>query len=318
MYQFYRQTRDLIEKGQDTRDGDQNASVPGNSVANETLVSDANLSDPDDVALTVTASQRPAAKEVDPSRISHTYQETSDVTIVNSSPPVSRASSTNTETVQTTQTVISNSVTAISPVAGPSSVVRASSFSPLSGATSSSDSPYTTSSSPFPSFQKYFKLSDSLIQTKRFKKKKTERPDAITGSAYFQMETQKQEEKRRKLRQQEERKKKRIQKQLEAQAKGSKTVGKRTRQTASSSESDDENNIVFDDSDDNVGFEEDNCCAACLGNDDWNVDSAWIGCSNERCNKWFHKNCISIDVGTMTEEQLQKYEYFCKMCAKKQ
>ena len=208
-----------------------------------------------------------------------------------------------------------------SPVAGPSSLVQPfsssssfSGFSSLSSATSS-DSPYTASLSSFPSFQKYLRLSDSLIQTKRFKKKKNDRPDAITGSAYFQMETQKQEEKREKLRQQEERKQKRIQKQLEAQEKGSKTVGKRTRRAASSSESDD--NVVFDDSDDDVEIEEDNCCAACLGNNEWNVDSAWIGCSNERCKKWFHKNCISMDVNSMTDEQLQKFEYFCQICEKR-
>ena len=65
---------------------------------------------------------------------------------------------------------------------------------------------------------------------------------------------------------------------------------------------------MFDDSDDDLGLEDENCCYACLGKEDWKVDEAWIGCSNNKCNKWFHKTCIAEDVVNMTAEQLKKYQ----------
>ena len=91
------------------------------------------------------------------------------------------------------------------------------------------------------------------------------------------METQKQEEKREKLGSKKKGSGKESQKQLEAQEKGSKTTLKAT--------------LHYLDK-----LRNNNCCAACLGNNKWNVDSAWFGCSNECCKKWFHKNCISMDV----------------------
>ena len=40
--------------------------------------------------------------------------------------------------------------------------------------------------------------------------------------------------------------------------------------------------------------------AACLGAENWSINSEWIGCSGIRCSRWFHKICISDDVYNMT------------------
>ena len=59
-----------------------------------------------------------------------------------------------------------------------------------------------------------------------------------------------------------------------------------------------------DNSNESLDLEEANACHACLGNDRWEEDEAWIGCSNSRCPLWFHKECISDDVVSMTPAQL--------------
>ena len=117
------------------------------------------------------------------------------------------------------------------------------------------------------------------------------------------------------MKQQEERKRKRQEKQVIKKMKSKKKRPRR--ESSSSSSEDEEREIVLDDSEDDLLLEEDNCCAACLGSENWTVGSAWIGCSNARCSKWFHKACISEDIINMTAEQLRAFEFYCNMCKKR-
>ena len=47
-------------------------------------------------------------------------------------------------------------------------------------------------------------------------------------------------------------------------------------------------------SDHDIGDIDEDVCYACLGNDEWEIAEAWIGCSNRRCHKWFHKTCLTL------------------------
>ena len=77
------------------------------------------------------------------------------------------------------------------------------------------------------------------------------------------------------------------------------------------------NEVVYDDSDEDCGVAEENSCFACLGNENWDLGEAWIGCSNRRCSKWFHKSCLSVDVSRMSTKEIEDFEFFCKLCEKK-
>ena len=161
-------------------------------------------------------------------------------------------------------------------------------------------------------FKTHLKIADSLIITRKFSKTKSKIPAAISGKDYFEYAAKVQEEKAQKLRAQEERKRKRLEKQETVKQKKKKA----TLRKDSSSENEEESRIEFDDSEEEIDLEE-NCCHACLGGEDWSINSEWIGCSGIRCNRWFHKRCISDDVYNMTAAELENYEYFCKFCERK-
>ena len=75
--------------------------------------------------------------------------------------------------------------------------------------------------------------------------------------------------------------------------------------------------MTFDDSDDDLDLDEENSCFACLGNEDWGIDDSWIGCGKAKCNRWFHKSCISDEVCKMSKTELAAYQFFCRICEKK-
>ena len=167
-------------------------------------------------------------------------------------------------------------------------------------------------------FKNHLKISDSLIITRKFTRTESKVPYAISGRDYFDLAKKTQEEKEKKIQLQEERKKKRLEKQ--ALAKSKKTQKKRKlndrseTENEAESENEAETQVVLDDSDDDMGLDEENCCFACLGNEDWTNNRAWLGCSGTRCRKWFHKSCISDEVCDMDNEQLREFEFFCKDC----
>ena len=80
------------------------------------------------------------------------------------------------------------------------------------------------------------------------------------------------------------------------------------------SEESSENEIVLDDSDEAEFDDEENICFACDSSDLLHDANAWIGCSNARCKKWFHKHCLSQEVMEMTDEELERFEFFCNNC----
>ena len=87
----------------------------------------------------------------------------------------------------------------------------------------------------------------------------------------------------------------------------------------SDSESDEDECLVeFDDSSSDEALNQDNSCFACLSNDDWGNDKAWIGCMGKNCSRWFHKVCVSDSVLRMTQQELDDYEFYCHHCRKNQ
>ena len=72
--------------------------------------------------------------------------------------------------------------------------------------------------------------------------------------------------------------------------------------------------IVFDDeSDESLNLDK-NACNACGGNNRWDDDNAWLGCS--KCPLWFHKDCISEDAAAMSLAEIIKFKFYCKACEK--
>ena len=60
-----------------------------------------------------------------------------------------------------------------------------------------------------------------------------------------------------------------------------------------------------------------NICQACHGNEGWADNDLWLGCSgygNKKCDKWFHKACLSEEVAQMDEAQLKEFELICDAC----
>ena len=73
--------------------------------------------------------------------------------------------------------------------------------------------------------------------------------------------------------------------------------------------------ILMSEEDDSFDFNAE-VCFVCLGSDDWHVPDAWIGCSAEKCQRWFHKMFINNDcVMSMTQEELESYDFYCKTCS---
>lgn len=181
--------------------------------------------------------------------------------------------------------------------------------SPIPG--TSTENIYVTSYNYSP-FKTHLKISNQVVLTRKFTKKNAKRPYAITGNEYFNSEKKKQQEKIEKQQQIEERKR------LEKREAGpSKPSGKKTKHRILASDSEEDERITFDDSDDELDLDDDNCCSACLGAENWNEDDAWIGCSNDKCSKWFHKICLTPAVLSMTQEELDKYDFFCDICERR-
>ena len=82
-------------------------------------------------------------------------------------------------------------------------------------------------------------------------------------------------------------------------------------------EEDDIEAIVYDDSD-NLPENDSNVCQACHGNEGWDENHLWIGCSGfgrcGKCDHWFHKGCLSEEVAEIDEDQLKEYELLCDIC----
>ena len=77
---------------------------------------------------------------------------------------------------------------------------------------------------------------------------------------------------------------------------------------------DDEIEICYQDDTDFEAFKEslqqpNAGCAACLGNEQWNVNNTWIGCST--CEAWIHRCCVSTEVERTTETQIEKLNFVC-------
>lgn len=165
-------------------------------------------------------------------------------------------------------------------------------------------------------FKKHLKISESLIIARKYPKSKSKVPSAISGTEYIQHAQKLQDEKQKKLELQEDRKRKRLMKKDKEIIKG-KSRKKQRPSAASETESEQEVEMVFDDSEEEETFEEEEGCFACLGRDLWSDHKAWLGCSNRKCMKWFHKKCISAEVLNMTREEIEKYEFYCRACEKK-
>ena len=152
------------------------------------------------------------------------------------------------------------------------------------------------------------KIADHVAITRKESKTKTKVPHAISGAECYKLMQSKQDEKQR---------------QQEAKGKRGKTSKNSTKKNgdvaAVISEIVDETVLsLHSDDEDSLGVSSDNEeCFACLGREDWNVPNAWIGCSTERCGRWFHKACLSDDVSSMTQQQLKEYDFFCKSCEQK-
>ena len=155
-------------------------------------------------------------------------------------------------------------------------------------------------------FKKHLVISPKLIIARKETKVKSRTPNAVSGDAFTKYATQVQADKQRKIIEKEERKRKREEdKRLKA------SLPKKTRITAkrkliiensmSETETDDETQITYDDSSESELQEDISSCFACLSNEQWNIPEAWIGCSGKKCKRWFHKNCVSIEVTQMTK-----------------
>ena len=78
------------------------------------------------------------------------------------------------------------------------------------------------------------------------------------------------------------------------------------------------NCIVFaDSSDEDIEQDEYSACYACLSKEQWNNPDSWIGCSGNKCKRWFHKMCISDNLVKMTKQELKHYDHYCNLCRKK-
>ena len=156
----------------------------------------------------------------------------------------------------------------------------------------------------------HLKISKNVIINRKVQTK-SKVPFAVTGDSYINAEEKRNAEKKKKLEEKEERK--RIKEAKKRDKEKGKAV-KRRLYCEERSEESSENEIVFDDSDEAEFDDEENICFACDGSDLLHDANAWIGCSNARCKKWFHKHCLSQEVMEMTDEELERFEFFCNNC----
>ena len=140
--------------------------------------------------------------------------------------------------------------------------------------------------------------------TRKQSETKTKEPHAISGADCYKLMQSKQDEKQR----QQESKGKRSKKSKNSTEEHGEVVdnSRVVDETAISLHTDDEDSL------DNNSHND--VCFACLGSEDWDVPDAWIRCSTEKCGWWFHKNCLSEDVSSMTQQQLDDYDFYCKSC----
>ena len=152
-------------------------------------------------------------------------------------------------------------------------------------------------------FKSYFKISPSVLIDRKRPDMDRKLPLAISGKVCNDLLEQKQQEKLDELNRKEENKKKRIARQ--EQKKNSKKA-KNNKELA-------DNEIVYADSSDEGG-EAENVCEACLGDENLNIDTAWIGCN--QCKRWYHRSCLSEEIESMSEEQIEDLDYVCDICQK--
>ena len=164
----------------------------------------------------------------------------------------------------------------------------------------------------FSPFKDHLKIADSVIITRKVVKTKPKIPPAVSGKVLNNFLKKQQEDKQRAQEEKDERKRLREEKKVE-------THNKKKKNNRAIEKEEEEDQIVFDDSsDDSMKLDDADVCHACLGNEGWEDDgAAWIGCSNDKCTLWFHKECISDEVCEMNEEQLEEFQFFCKKCEKK-
>lgn len=177
-------------------------------------------------------------------------------------------------------------------------------------------------------FKKHLKIADHVLITRKNVKTKPKAPPAISGKQYCEYLKKQQDEKKRLFDEKEKRKLERLQK-GKTQKNKSQKGKKRKRTVEDTSEEEiveetdeedegkqEENQMVLD-SDSDCSLKIDNeMCNACYGKENWSVPEAWIGCSGRRCEKWFHKECISGDICSMTDDELKDYQLLCESCSK--
>ena len=153
-------------------------------------------------------------------------------------------------------------------------------------------------------FKNHLKISDHVMITRKVTKTKPKTPPAISGKEYCDFLQKQQQEKSRKVREKEQRRQERIQK------------GTKRKRTEGDQEVESLEMVLM--SDDDISLEQDSdICFACYGTEGWEVPELWIGCSGIGCDKWYHKDCLSTDISNMTQEELDDFSYFCKICEKK-
>lgn len=162
----------------------------------------------------------------------------------------------------------------------------------------------------FSPFKSHLGIGDNVIISRKVTTAQTKIPFAISGDEYVGYLKGKQDKKKREL---DEKEKRRIERETKRKKK---SVKSNTETNSGESQV-----IIFDDnSDDELPeIQTTNSCQACLGDDGWSDDELWIGCSsafkNRKCDKWFHKNCLSDNVAQMGEEELKAYELLCDICS---
>ena len=172
----------------------------------------------------------------------------------------------------------------------------------------------------FSPFKHYLKIADSTIITRKITKVKPKTPPAISGSCYVAMLQLEQDRKEKLLQEKEARKKDREEKRRKREEEKEKKKGKKTKKTSddcleSDHESSNEEIVFAGSSDDDLQLDTDNC-GACGGDDGWDDGEKWIGCN--LCVRWFHKDCISIDVASMDEDELQALQFKCHDCERRE
>ena len=298
LWNIYKELRDLVEGKEPshgaTAEVDQNSEVPETD-------SEIELDDHDE-------ENRAPSHSINSSTGANENQPLLDKDLPSTSEPVAGPSGLN-----MTRKEIS-APSSSEPVAGPSglNMTRKEISAPSSSAPSSSTDGEEPSAKrklfidnwKYSPFKKFLKISDDVVITRKFPKTTIKTPPAISGKSCYKLMQEAQDEKKRKL-----------------ESKGKK--GKNTKQTTKNNEVHElnsdvriEDEIVFASDEDDSEDNDSEMCFACMGKEDWNVPQAWIGCSNSRCGRWFHKDCLAIDVTDMTGEELDALEFYCKACEK--